>query len=597
MAKSGTFLFSTHSLLKQAASASGSVRRLTEEETVKLQKTMLMMLRDIAGVLRKEKIPFMLGGGTCLGAVRHGGFIPWDDDIDLNIERKYISRFVRAVKETYPDRYLVLEPLKTEGYFTSFIQIHKKGTLMREFRDAPAERAGIKIDVFPVENTFDRAWQRKLHGLRCDAGLFILSCIRMRRMKDEYLRLAGKSPRGALVIRLKAAIGRLFAGNADRWFRWTQKVMRGCKNDRSQYVTVPTGREHFFGSLYARDAFLKMKEMPFADLRMPVPGNYDEYLTRLFGDYKEIPPADKRERHVVYELSFGDDGSARPGSPAERTKMPAAEDGNVPSIKEILLEMLDAYTALCEKHGLRYYLVGGTLLGAVRHKGFIPWDDDIDIGMPRPDYERFLALTQNEPVGAQLEVLAGELGNLTLPLCELVHRGYRIDRNTQEYIEERYHVRNPFIDIIPQDGWPEDETASAELVRKMNRRRYLLTCARAKLGHGTSFARMLLKTPVLLYAKSIGAKQITADIIRDAKKADYDTAAFIGCPAFGIYGIGERLQRERILPLSEATFEDRTMPAPADPDYYLTRIFGDYMTLPDAAHRKNHGIKVYKNEA
>ena len=65
-------------------------------------------------------------------------------------------------------------------------------------------------------------------------------------------------------------------------------------------------------------------------------------------------------------------------------------------LKKIELEMFKYYLAICEKHDLKYFLIGGTLLGAVRHKGFIPWDDDIDIGMPRPDYEKFLLVAQKE---------------------------------------------------------------------------------------------------------------------------------------------------------------------------------------------------------
>ena len=67
-------------------------------------------------------------------------------------------------------------------------------------------------------------------------------------------------------------------------------------------------------------------------------------------------------------------------------------------VQKLLTEMLGQFADYCTRHGLRYYLVGGTLLGAVRHKGFIPWDDDVDVGMPRSDYERFLELTAKEPI-------------------------------------------------------------------------------------------------------------------------------------------------------------------------------------------------------
>ena len=265
-------------------------------------------------------------------------------------------------------------------------------------------------------------------------------------------------------------------------------------------------------------------------------------------------------------------------------------------LKQILLELLDVFTAYCEKHGLRYYLVGGTLLGAVRHQGFIPWDDDMDIGMPRPDYMRFLELTKTEPLGEEIDVIAGEAGNFMNPIGEVLHRGYRIERRTQEYIQDRYLVKNPFIDIIPQDGWPADDDRAMALYKRMKRLRYLNQCARARIGHGTTPLRTLAKIPPLLYAKMIGIRRINEAMIREAQETGYDSSNYVGCVVYSLYGPGERLRKEKVLPVSFVTFEGRRLPAPADPDYYLSRLYGDYMKLPDEKNRENHGIRVFRNE-
>ena len=222
--------------------------RLSPEEIHKVQQVVYGITIDITELCSELNIPYMLTGGTALGAVRHGGFIPWDDDVDMVVERKYIERLLDAIEQRYPDRYFVEAPLRTPGYLSSFIQIHRKNTVCREYLEIPEERCGIKIDIFVVENTYDNAFLRRLHGMRVEAGLLLLSCYRMYLWRNEFYKLS-----------------------------------RGNK---------------------LRSDFLCAQKRKFEDREFLFPKNIDWYLSYMYGNYMEIPPEDKREYHVVYQLKI-----------------------------------------------------------------------------------------------------------------------------------------------------------------------------------------------------------------------------------------------------------------------------------------------------
>lgn len=570
----------TNELLKQQLSRKAGLHCLTEEETEKVKRCVLETTADIAALCEELQIPYMLGGGSALGAVRHQGFIPWDDDIDLNIPRKYIDPLLDEVEKRYPDKYYVEAPLRTPGYLSSFIQIHRRGTVFQEYLVQKKENCGIKIDIFVIENTYDNALRRMWHGLRVQAGLFFLSCYRMFAWRDEFKALAKANPTAARVMRIKRVIGAPFALRPGFLYRRVQKCMSSCKDDDSHYVTIPSGRKHFFGEMYEREDFMKTQKMPFEKYQFPVTKDYENYLSNLYGDYMTLPPEEKREHHVIYDLRF--EGEYREPKLLNKRET-----------QEVLLSMLDAFVQYCNKHGLRYYLVGGTLLGAVRHKGFIPWDDDIDVGMPRPDYERFLELVKTEPVGEQLVAISGEEGTLSNPYCELVNMQTHLERKSSRFIRKKCRNLHLFIDIFPQDGWPESDREAEKLFANMKKGRYLIQCARSRLGKGASKKRMILKTPMVLLMRLVGHQRVINRMNKIAKTYDYDSSRYVGAITYGLYGTGERCLREEVTRFVPVEFEGREYLAPGCYDSYLRQIYGEYMTLPPENKRKDHKMKVW----
>ena len=570
----------TNEILKERLSRKDGVHQLSREEIQKIKKIVLEITVDVTALCEELDIPYMLGGGSALGAIRHQGFIPWDDDMDLNIPRADIDRLLDAIEDRYPEKYEVEAPLRTPGYLSSFIQIHRRGTVFQEYLVQDKNHCGIKLDIFVIENTYDQPFLRTLHGLRTEAGLFFLSCYRMFAWRNEFRALAKGDKKASFVMAVKRLMGLPFAIAPKFFYKSVQNCMKSCKNTSSRYVVVPSGRKHFFGELYERASFFNTKKFPFEAYAFEVTRDYENYLRNLYGDYMTLPPEEKREHHVLYDLKF-------PGE----CQMPELLDKR--GIQMVLLSMLNAFVDYCSRHGLRYYLVGGTLLGAVRHQGFIPWDDDVDVGMPRPDYETFLQLTKKEPVAAHLKVINGADGTLSNPYCELIHMGTRLERNSSQFIRECCQNLHLFIDIFPQDGWPEDDAEAVRLAQDMKKKRYLIQNARAKLGKGTSFVHTLAKTPFVLAMRVIGYQKIIDQMERVAKSYPYDTSKYVGAITYGVYGPGERCLHDEVVQFENVEFEGKRYQAPGRYDKYLTQIYGDYMTLPPEEKRIDHKMKVW----
>lgn len=144
----------------------------------RLQACLLTILDDIAVVCREADIVWSLGGGSALGAVRHQGFIPWDDDLDVNMPRGEWRRFRTAFEARFGDKYVIYEPGSPADYSLAFPRIRLRGTrvVTREDLLAPNIEPGAFVDVFMLENTFDNPLLRRLHGLGSLLLGFCYSC-------------------------------------------------------------------------------------------------------------------------------------------------------------------------------------------------------------------------------------------------------------------------------------------------------------------------------------------------------------------------------------------------------------------------------------
>ncbi len=266
-----------------------------------LQSCLLTILDDIAAVCREEGVVWSLGGGSVLGAVRHQGFIPWDDDLDINMPRREWWRFRAAFLERFGGKYVIYEPGAPASYALAFPRIRLRGTRVVTREDLLTQdvEPGAFVDVFMLENTFDSPVLRRLHGL---GSLLLGFCYSCRKQFFERKLLRKWKLNGA-VFRVKRMIGCLLAvlpmGIWTRlWDRWN----RCCGNDASRFVTFPVGRRHFFGELAPHAELAETRTGTFCGRTVNLPKGTERYMTRLYGpDYMTPPPEPAREKHVVFE--------------------------------------------------------------------------------------------------------------------------------------------------------------------------------------------------------------------------------------------------------------------------------------------------------
>ena len=277
---------------------------VTDDDVFLIQNRLLVMLDDVLDVCRKYDIPYQMGGGSALGTVRHHGFIPWDDDIDINMTRADAERFLPLFRAEYGDKYLVIAPGDHDNTYL-MIHIISKDVRARGIMQPASDQWGICLDIFLIENTPDNPVLRKMHGVCCMGYRYVLSCLRFLRNREELEALGRKQKQGDLakIIRRRLNVSKLLAIiPIDSWNKAADKCMKMCRNVNSKLVSIPAGQKQYFGEMYERSLFSKSTEMEFEGRSVMITADYDKYLTKLYGDYMQIPPKEKREVHVLREL-------------------------------------------------------------------------------------------------------------------------------------------------------------------------------------------------------------------------------------------------------------------------------------------------------
>lgn len=243
-------------------------------------------------------------------------------------------------------------------------------------------------------------------------------------------------------------------------------------------------------------------------------------------------------------------------------------------LKAIQIEILNDIDRFCRENSLTYWLAYGTLLGAVRHKGYIPWDDDIDLHMPRPDYERFIATYNNQ--NSTLKVVDHRTdSSYTIPFAKVCHTG--------TVLKEDMYSGTPlgvYVDIFPLDGIADANQArkSKQLYRLLNKKTLLWSGSRPLFDNIKIMVAKLLLLPV-------STRSILRRMHENSLLCNYGTAEKVGilCEICSgcVYDYEHDVLDKKIFESSVAMpFEGGEYPAPQGYKEYLRVKYGDYMQLP-----------------
>lgn len=271
----------------------------------RLHKMELDILNDVDALCKKYDIAWFALGGCCIGAFRHGGFIPWDDDIDICMLRADYDKFLQVAEDdaAFRRKYRLVIPGKEPNYPCMFAKVSLNGTknMTAELLKAGCQNIGIHMDIFPFDYAPEDTAARKKQAKK--AWLYSkLSYIY--HLKNPHIPMDGAAGKlFALACRILYTLMRLFHVRPARFAKKYHKVCTAHNHTPTNVITD-------FTYVRPEDATMRVSEVfpvlrvPFEDTEICVPTAYDKIMRQYYGDWMQLPPEDKRKNHPPAVLEF-----------------------------------------------------------------------------------------------------------------------------------------------------------------------------------------------------------------------------------------------------------------------------------------------------
>lgn len=268
----------------------------------KLHKVQLSILEDFDYVCEKYGLQYFALYGTAIGAARHQGFIPWDDDVDLGMLRADYIKFLSVFDKEMGDKYQIMTPLKDKKYTCTVTHLQKKGTkfIPCVFKNTKCN-LGITIDIFPLDSVAPTAKLQKRQLRKTTfLGRLLFLC------GTPYPLIPLKGLKGILasaVCYITHYILKIFGSPSRFIYNQFLKESQRYNDGDSDYVTSFEYNGSIRDMVEVKSLF-PLKKVPFENSKVYLPANNDDFLKKVYGDYMEIPPEEEQINHCPYMIQF-----------------------------------------------------------------------------------------------------------------------------------------------------------------------------------------------------------------------------------------------------------------------------------------------------
>ena len=252
------------------------------------------------------------------------------------------------------------------------------------------------------------------------------------------------------------------------------------------------------------------------------------------------------------------------------------------------VEILRWLNKICKEHNIALCLAGGTLLGAIRHKGFIPWDDDIDLMIPRDEYDDLIAILEKID-DERYSIVSMRDQNSLFAYAKIIDKFIYLEqeKNTREV------TSNLWIDIFPVDGLPENENAMRKTFKKAKFFRMGLSVSNSHDLIAGNMIKRIIKPIVILPIKLFGSWRWLKKLDKLCRRIPFGATSNVGVICGG-YGSKECMPYKDWIRYTSAEFEGDSYSVPGCWEYYLTSLYGNYMELPPEEKRHMHNVIAYR---